>query len=193
MTKAMIIVNPSSGKEKATENLDLLKAALAEMYDVTTIRKTQRVGDAIKFAKEACANNFDALISMGGDGTISESINGIAEQSHQPTFGIVPLGTVNDFARALRIPLEPVESIAILKRNQTKPVDIGKNNHSYFMNVLAVGAIAEATYAVTPQQKTKLGSFAYNAAIIRYACPIHLPSSCSILNLNELCLHRMQK
>lgn len=161
MTKAMIIINPSSGKEKAADILPKLKSVVESLHDVTVVRETAKEGDAVEFAREACAASFDTIVSMGGDGTISETVNGMAEQSHRPDLGIIPFGTVNDFARALKIPLEPEHAIQVLAGGQTIPVDIGKINDSYFMNVLAVGAIAEATYAVTAEQKTRLGSFAY--------------------------------
>ncbi|MDQ0220228.1 diacylglycerol kinase family lipid kinase [Peribacillus cavernae] len=161
MTKAMIILNPSSGKEKGLEILPVLKKVVSGLYDETVIRETAKEGDAAEFARESCAQQFDAVFSMGGDGTISETINGLAEQSHRPDLGIIPLGTVNDFARALKIPLEPENALELLSEKHTVPVDIGKINDCYFMNVLAVGAIAEASYAVSAEQKTMLGSFAY--------------------------------
>ena len=53
------------------------------------VRKTEVEGDAMKFAKESCAEKFDAVISMGGDGTVNETVNGLAEQKHRPVFGII--------------------------------------------------------------------------------------------------------
>ncbi len=161
MSKAMIIVNPSSGKEKAGKILPKAEKALGEIFDEVCVRKTEGEGDATGFAKEACAERFDAVISMGGDGTVNEIVNGLGEQQHRPTFGIIPLGTINDFARSLGIPLNPNAAIEILKDMHIKESDIGKINDRYFMNVLAVGAIAEATYNVTVEQKTRLGSLAY--------------------------------
>ncbi|MBT2664478.1 diacylglycerol kinase family lipid kinase [Bacillus sp. ISL-4] len=161
MSKAMIIINPSSGKEKAGKILPKAEKALGEIYDEVSVCKTEGEGDATNFAKEACAERFDAVISMGGDGTVNEIVNGLGEQQHRPIFGIIPLGTINDFARSLRIPLDPNAAIEILKDMHMKESDIGKINDRYFMNVLAVGAIAEATYNVTVEQKTRLGSFAY--------------------------------
>ncbi|MGE7763412.1 diacylglycerol/lipid kinase family protein [Peribacillus sp. NPDC097895] len=161
MTKVMIIINPSSGKEKAAKILPNAKKALGGMYDQVIVRETEGEGDATEFAKEACTERFDAVISMGGDGTVNEVVNGLGEQEHRPIFGIIPLGTVNDFARSLGIPLKPIEAIEIIKDRQTKESDIGKINDHYFMNVLAVGSIAEATYNVSVDQKTRLGSMAY--------------------------------
>ncbi|PLS15888.1 sphingosine kinase [Bacillus sp. M6-12] len=161
MKKAMIILNPSSGKEKSREYLPRLQEVLQPFYKELTIKETQKEGDAIFYAKEACLHRYDSVISMGGDGTISETINGFGEIDFIPRLGIIPFGTINDFARALHIPLNPMEAIEMLASQTTKMVDIGKINNGYFMNVLAVGAIAEASYNVTVEQKTKLGPIAY--------------------------------
>ncbi|RSD25002.1 diacylglycerol/lipid kinase family protein [Mesobacillus subterraneus] len=159
--KAMIILNPSSGKEKANDYIEKIEEALQKTYEEIDIKKTEKEGDAAAFATEACVALYDAVISMGGDGTVNEVINGLAEQAHRPALAIVPLGTINDFARALNIPLEPFEAISILAEQHLRPVDIGKVDNFYFMNVLAVGSIAEASYKVTPEQKTRFGSLAY--------------------------------
>lgn len=161
MKKAMFILNPSSGKEEASDYKDQVEETLAEMgYSVDT-RETEKQGDATQFAKEACESRYDFVVAMGGDGTINEAVSGLAEQEHQPLFALVPLGTVNDFARALKISLDPSEAIAGMKTGFEKRVDIAKVGHHYFMNILALGQIAESTYEVSPEQKTKLGAFAY--------------------------------
>ncbi|WP_210365776.1 diacylglycerol kinase family protein [Bacillus sp. REN3] len=159
--KAMIILNPSSGKEKANDFVQQIKAALRDEYREIEVRKTRKEGDATAFAREACESLTDTVISAGGDGTINETINGLAEQAHRPRLGITPLGTVNDFARALNIPLDPYEAIQVLLQNSHRGVDVGKINDDYFANVLAVGSIAEASYHVSPERKTRLGTFAY--------------------------------
>ncbi|TDQ36226.1 diacylglycerol/lipid kinase family protein [Aureibacillus halotolerans] len=161
MKKALVIINPSSGKEKALGLEEDVVSALQETHEEVAVRYTEKEGDATTFAKEACEEKLDTVIALGGDGTVNEAINGLAEQSHSPTFGFLPLGTVNDFARALKLPMVPKKAIEVLKANHTKRVDIGKIDGRYFMNVLAVGAIAELVYEVTPEQKSKFGPFAY--------------------------------
>ncbi|MFD1863706.1 diacylglycerol/lipid kinase family protein [Planococcus chinensis] len=161
MKKAMFILNPSSGKEEASDYREQVEETLAEMgYSVDT-RETEKQGDATQFAREACEQRYDFVVAMGGDGTINEAVSGLAEQEHQPLFSLVPLGTVNDFARALKISLDPEEAIAGMKTGSEKRVDIAKVGDHYFMNILALGQVAESTYEVTPEQKTKLGAFAY--------------------------------
>ncbi len=159
--KAMIIANPSSGKENALEYIEQIKAILkGKGYD-STVKKTEKELDATNFCQDACTSDYELVVSLGGDGTLHETINGLVDQVHRPKLGIIPLGTVNDFARALNIPLDPDEAISLLASDNTKDVDIGKFNDRYFVNIVAVGAIAEATYDVTPEQKTKLGPLAY--------------------------------
>ncbi|WP_088006140.1 diacylglycerol/lipid kinase family protein [Indiicoccus explosivorum] len=161
MKRAMFIINPSSGKEEAGTYRELVLEELKKMGYETEIRETAAAGDATAFAGEACKRAFDLVMAMGGDGTINETVAGLAEQDNQPLFSFIPLGTVNDFARALGISLKPEEAIAALEAGVPKEVDIAKAGGRYFMNILALGSLAEATYQVTPEQKTKLGAFAY--------------------------------
>lgn len=161
MKKAMVIVNPSSGKEQAKQYVEQIDAKLRERGYTTDVRQTEKEGDATLFAEEACENQIDVLVSMGGDGTLNETINGMAEKEFRPKLGVIPLGTVNDFARALDIPLEAEEAITLLDEDRTQKADIGKIGDHYFLNILAVGGIAEATAEVTADQKTSLGALAY--------------------------------
>lgn len=161
MKNAMFILNPSSGKEKAAEYRDDVEKKLKEMGYMVDIRETEKQKDATRFAKEACDRKYEFVVAMGGDGTINEAVSGIAEQEHQPLFSLIPLGTVNDFARALGISLDPPEAIAALKTGTAKKVDIAKVGEHYFINILAIGDIAESTYEVSPDLKTKLGALAY--------------------------------
>ncbi|ANU15086.1 diacylglycerol kinase [Planococcus halocryophilus] len=161
MKKAMFILNPSSGKERASEYRSQVEETLASMgYEVDT-RETEKEKDATSFAAEACEKKYDFIVAMGGDGTINEAVSGIAEKPHEPLFSLIPLGTVNDFARALGISLDPPEAIEALKTGHEKRVDIAKVGDYYFMNILAIGDVAESTYEVDPEKKTKLGALAY--------------------------------
>lgn len=161
MKKVILIINPSSGGEKAREYEALAKEKLESLFDAVQIRYTKKSGDAKKFARTAAAEQYDSVIVMGGDGTVNEGISGLAEQEYRPKFGFFPLGTVNDLARALSIPLDPKEAIENFSLDETTMLDIGKINQDYFMNVVAVGTIPEAINDVDSEDKTKLGKFAY--------------------------------
>ncbi|MER2174093.1 MAG: diacylglycerol kinase family protein [Carnobacterium sp.] len=161
MKKAVLIVNPSSGGEKGNGYSKLALEVLEPLYDEVVLKETTKGGDAEAFAKSAAKERVEAVFVMGGDGTVNETISGLAEEEYRPKLGIVPLGTVNDLGRALGIPLDPATAIRILPDAITKELDIGKVNDSYFVDVIAIGKIPEAVKNVGADQKTRLGSLAY--------------------------------
>lgn len=162
MKRAMIIMNPSSGKELALEYVQKVEQLLRDEagYDVI-INETAKELDATNYCISACEQCFDLVVSIGGDGTLHETINGLLDQEHRPLLGIIPLGTVNDFARALNIPLNPDQAIRTLLSTHTRSVDMGRLNDELFANVVAAGSLAESLSSVTSEDKSKLGAFAY--------------------------------
>ncbi|EHI70840.1 lipid kinase, YegS/Rv2252/BmrU family [Streptococcus ictaluri 707-05] len=122
---------------------------------------TEEEGDAKAFATQAAQEGYHSVFAMGGDGTLNEVVNGLANQDQRPRFGFFPLGTVNDLARALAIPLDPLQAIDEMKLNRTRLLDIGKINDTYFTNIVAIGNIPESINNVDDDQKTLLGPFAY--------------------------------
>lgn len=157
----MVIYNPSSGKENAKHYKDRTLEVLTGLgYDITEM-ETKKQQDATNFAEIACKESYDFLVTLGGDGTISEVVNGLAPQNNRPLFTFIPMGTVNDFARALGIPLEPEIAIEALKMKNIEYVDIGKIGEKYFINVVAIGDIASNVAETPIEQKTKYGSLAY--------------------------------
>ncbi len=161
MSRCILIVNPTAGKEKAKYYKNDLVLQLRTMFEVVELRETTKAGDATAWAKEASEKGYDAVFSMGGDGTLNETVNGLARAGQAVNFGFVPLGTVNDLARALHIPLQPEEAIAALKDSKLVKVDIAKVNDRYFVNTIAAGAMPEAVGNVSIEQKTRLGPMAY--------------------------------
>ncbi|KAB8129188.1 diacylglycerol kinase family lipid kinase [Gracilibacillus oryzae] len=157
MDKAVIILNPSSGTEESMVYKDHVEQILIKNNYNVEVKQTEKENDAKTFAEDACLRAMDLIVVMGGDGTINEVIN----QTHRPVLQIIPLGTVNNFARALEVPLHPEEAVLLLENGVTRQVDIGEVNQHHFMNLVNIGAIAEATYQVTAEQKSKFGSLAY--------------------------------
>lgn len=161
MKKAALIINPSSGGELAKKYENLTKEKLESFFDFVDINYTEKAGDAKRFAKKAAEEKFHSVFVMGGDGTVNEGISGLAELEYKPNFGFFPLGTVNDLARALKIPLNPEQAINNFDPNNMTDLDIGKINDSYFMNVVAIGTIPESINNVDSKVKTRLGKLAY--------------------------------
>src|SRR5688572_19932601 len=93
-----------AGKGKLKATLPHLLERLNRAGYEATAYATTGPGDATTEASQAVDAGVDLIIAAGGDGTISEVINGIAPKPKRPTFAIIPAGTTNDFARALGIP-----------------------------------------------------------------------------------------
>lgn len=161
MKRARLIYNPTSGREILKRNLpEILEKLEIAGYEASA-HATTGAGDAIKAARLAVKRKYDLVIAAGGDGTIHEVVNGLAEQKYRPKLGIIPAGTTNDFARALQIPRDISSAMNIITKGDAIPVDIGKMNDKYFINIAGGGRITELTYEVPSKLKTMLGQLAY--------------------------------
>ncbi|SEH88965.1 diacylglycerol kinase [Halobacillus karajensis] len=161
MKRARIIYNPTSGREVIRKVLpDILQRFEQSGYETST-HATTCAGDAIKAAEYAIDREFDVVVAAGGDGTINEVINGLAEKPHKPKVGIIPVGTTNDFARALHIPRNIHKAVDVILDDYSHPLDIGRVNEQYFMNIAGGGKITEISYEVPSKLKTMIGQLAY--------------------------------
>lgn len=162
-TRARLILNPTSGRERGPEQLETLADALRTKYDTLEIALTAGDGDAERMAATAAADGCDTIFVAGGDGTVNEAINGIrtAGALDRVRIGILPFGTGNDFAAALGIPAEIDSALETLLRGKELRVDLGELNNRVFVNTSGGGFIAQVSVAVTPQLKTITGRLAY--------------------------------
>ena len=161
MKSARLIYNPTAGKEAVKRELPLILETLEKAGYETSAHATTGEGDATKEAKHTVERKFDLVVAAGGDGTINEVINGLAEEEYRPKLGIIPAGTTNDFARALQIPRDIQKALDIIVADQTMHLDIGKVNGKYFINIAGGGRLTELTYDVPSKLKTVLGQLAY--------------------------------
>lgn len=161
MKRARIIYNPTSGRELFKKHLpDVLQKLEKAGYE-TSAHATTAEGDATEAARIAVERKYDIVVAAGGDGTLNEVVNGLAEQDYRPKLGVIPMGTTNDFARALHIPRDIPKAVDIIVRGDTIPVDIGRMNEKYFINIAGGGRITELTYEVPSKLKTMIGQLAY--------------------------------
>ncbi|WP_028400138.1 diacylglycerol kinase [Ectobacillus panaciterrae] len=161
MKRARIIYNPTSGRELFKKHLPEVLEKLEKAGYETSCHATIGAGDATKAAAEAARRGFDLVIAAGGDGTLNEVINGLVGQVHRPKFGIIPVGTTNDFARAIGVPRTIEEAADIICAGHSVPLDIGRANDKYFINIAGGGRITELTFEVPSKLKTVLGQLAY--------------------------------
>ncbi|WP_411343821.1 diacylglycerol kinase [Paenibacillus sp. WLX1005] len=162
MKRARLIYNPTSGREEMRRRLADILQRLDQGGIETSCHATTGEHDATHAAMDAIERGgYDMIIAAGGDGTIYEVINGMAAYDNPPPLGIFPLGTTNDLSRALGISRNWEEYCDLVIRQQTRPIDIGKVNDRYFINIAGGGSFTELTYEVPSKLKTMIGQMAY--------------------------------
>ncbi|MDG3141679.1 diacylglycerol kinase family lipid kinase [Streptococcus suis] len=164
MTTFALIINQKSGKQEKEDLINTIKNFLQERgvpsADISTYFPTS-ADETIVLTKEACTKGSDIIIPLGGDGTIKLVCAGIYESQSSARLGIIPTGTVNNFARALGIPLNTQKALETLFTGRTKDVDLAKVNNQYMISSLTLGLMADMALSVTPEKKRRYGVFAF--------------------------------
>jgi YegS/Rv2252/BmrU family lipid kinase len=109
----------------------------------------------IECVRDKAEERVDAVIAAGGDGTVIGAIGAALERG--VPLGIVPLGTFNDLARTLGVPLVASQACAVISRGHTRAIDIGRVNGCYFVNEASIGVTARIARRQTPQLKQRFG------------------------------------
>jgi diacylglycerol kinase (ATP) len=140
---AKVILNPYSNRWNAQKRWPEAENALRAAGVVFEMAVSEKPGDIAALTRRALSDGFSPLIAAGGDGTIGEMVNAMAHASGEGApltpLGILPLGTANDMAYALKIPLDLAEAAKIISAGKIRAVDMGKANDIYFANNSALG------------------------------------------------------
>ena len=175
MKRARLIYNPTAGREMIAKKLPQLLAVLEQAGYETSCHATTGRGYATREARIAAERGEDVVIAAGGDGTIHEVVNGLAEFPNPPALGILPGGTTNDLARALKLPRDLEEACKVIAKGNTVDVDVGVFGDKYFINVAAAGRLTEVTYEAPSRLKSMVGPLAYYAKAIEKLGSLHHP------------------
>jgi diacylglycerol kinase (ATP) len=163
LLRTKLIVNPVSGTDEGLKLLPAINARLREAGPVDVVL-TIGPGDATEAARRAVEEGYDRIVSAGGDGTLNETVNGIASVAgglEAVAIGVIPVGTGNDFATAIGIPQDAEAAAAMLIDASPRHVDVWQANDRCFLNVSGGGFIAEVSDAVDTRLKTVAGRLAY--------------------------------
>jgi diacylglycerol kinase (ATP) len=156
-----IIFNPKAGSALKADAV----VAQLQRLGPAAVRVTRKRGDAQKFAREALRKKCDYIVTAGGDGTLNEVVNGLAERDCDICIGLVPLGTGNDFARTLGLTTAIEENIDILLAKKNKAIDLvrvrSNRRRRYFVNVSAGGFSDVVGEKLTPAIRQAWGPLAY--------------------------------
>ncbi|MGL5348805.1 MAG: YegS/Rv2252/BmrU family lipid kinase [Peptostreptococcaceae bacterium] len=160
MKKVRLIYNPNSGEKSIVNNLDnIIKIYQENNYVVVPYRlcKEEHIGKALM----GIDNTYDHLLISGGDGTIDMVLNAMMEFNVKIPIGILPYGTANDFASALKLPSNIKEAITNIINSKPKKIDIGKINDKYFINVASAGMFTDVSQKINPDFKNYMGRISY--------------------------------
>lgn len=158
-----MIYNPVSGHEQMLGSVAGILNILEQAgFEASAYQTTPEPLSAQKEATRCALADFDLIVGAGGDGTISEVVNGVAPLEKRPKLAVIPAGTTNDFARALKIPRDDlVDAAKVILKGKTRKMDIGLAGDKYFMNIAASGSMTELTYGVPSEMKSIFGYSAY--------------------------------
>ena len=160
MTKRILIFNPSARGEKSRKLRHLLDL---QAGSGVTLAETRAPGDGQRLAAQAVADGCDLVIAAGGDGTINEVINGLGTSGI--TLAVMPVGTVNVFARELGIPLKPRLAWEVIERGATRTIDLAAaesaGQRRLFVQLAGVGLDATAVLLASWELKKRIGPMSY--------------------------------
>ena len=169
-----MIFNPAARGDKARR----LRRQLDVIRQQSTLKATASPDDARRLAAEAVAEGFDLIVAAGGDGTANEVLNGIGDTPEgfaRSRLGVLPLGTVNVFARELKIPMKVERAWEVILQGREQKIDLprveysakGKPQRRYFCQLAGAGLDARAIELVDWRHKKNVGKLAYVIAGLR--------------------------
>lgn len=141
----LFIINPISGGKEKQKIPALIDKHLDHSKFNANFSFTAYIGHAAELAEEAANKNFDIIVAVGGDGTINEIASKVS--SLQKILGIIPFGSGNGLARALRIPINVKKAIQVINAFEVQTIDAGKLNGKYFFNMAGIGFDAHISAA----------------------------------------------
>ncbi len=158
-----LILNPVAGTDEGPSLVARINELLRGQFGDLDITITTGAGDAERAGFRAATDGESQLFVAGGDGTLNEVMNGVYATGRlgDVVFGLLPLGTGNDFAAAIGIEPDVDDAVRAFGDGHVIPVDVGRLDDRVFVNVSAGGFVAEVSEAVTPELKTMAGRLAY--------------------------------
>ncbi|MDM8532119.1 diacylglycerol kinase family lipid kinase [Anaerolineales bacterium HSG25] len=145
MTKRVkVILNPITGHPSGTAKVVKIEQALQQAQLDYSLAVTKHPQHGIELARQAALEGWPIIAAAGGDGTVSEVVNGIMQTADEPDkldpkLGIIPTGTANDLATALQLPKDIQTACQRLANGKSMLIDVAQVNGHFFVNNSAVG------------------------------------------------------
>ncbi|HWR36500.1 MAG TPA: diacylglycerol kinase family protein [Clostridia bacterium] len=172
MRKAVLIYNPfaGGGRGERQNAIEAVASVLRAGGIDAALAPTRAAGSAPEQVREALREGCDMVVACGGDGTVHEVLQGLAETSSNASLGLIPLGTGNVLAKDLGLPANPIAAARSLLQFRPKRIAAGKLCYCnaageavarYFTVAAGVGAHAQLIYAANANVKQQRGLVAY--------------------------------
>ena len=158
--KLLMIVNPRAGRNKSRSPLFDAASIFCRAGYLLSICGTDAPGEAKEIAAGE-GGGYDAVVAVGGDGTLNEVVSGLMRLDRRPLLGYLAQGSTNDFAASLHISGKPAVAAEAMMSAAPRQLDIGRWNERYFVYVASFGAFAKSSYSAPQAAKNALGHFAY--------------------------------
>nr|WP_256473196.1 lipid kinase [Phyllobacterium sp. 21LDTY02-6] len=152
----MVLINPYARRGK--NGLQQARTLL-EQIDIDVLEDFPERGKTLSDTIRANGGKIDLVIVGGGDGSLNDAAQGLLETGLP--LGVLPLGTANDFARTIGIPLDLPSAVKTIAAGKTTPVDLGMANDFPFFNVASIGFSADLAMALTEKAKKYWGKLGY--------------------------------
>lgn len=160
-----VIYNPVAGSNRRERRYQQLLNLLRQNGHQLTIFKTNEPGDGTREAQRALEEGCEALLTVGGDGTINEVIQALAGTGIP--LAVYPAGTTNVWCKQIGVSANPKEVVKTINAGICRKVDLGKLEGRYFLLMVGVGLDGEITRAIDLKLKKRVGKIAYALAALR--------------------------
>jgi diacylglycerol kinase family enzyme len=162
--RLLIVRNPTAGQRRGGDYARAVRLLEEAGCDITVVETSAR-GDAVRIAREADADAFDAVVAAGGDGTINEVVNGLVGRALP--LGIIPLGTANVLAHEVGIGPDPRRATEVILGGTRQPIALANANRHYCCLMASAGYDARAVTRVRPRLLTiEVDGESYEAASV---------------------------
>jgi diacylglycerol kinase (ATP) len=162
--RLLAIVNPISGKGRARALWPMLEKRLTDLGVDHSMVWTEYQGHAITVAEQAAGLGYSRVLSVGGDGTLREVVQGALSSGVE--IGVIPAGSGNDFSRTIGVPRDPIASLHVALGSNVSTFDIGELNGAVYVNVAGCGIDAEVAALAASKLRFLGGKLSYLAATI---------------------------
>ena len=164
--KCVAIINPKSGRGFSSKHEERIKKILSEYNYESKIIYTKKKGHATRIIK-GLDNDIDLVISMGGDGTFSEVMNGNLKREKPLVISHLPIGTMNDVGHMYGLVSNLYTNLKLILSGEVMDVDVGLINNHAFTYVASYGKFMEIPYQTPHELKKRLGWLAYAVEVLK--------------------------